>query len=124
MNRSRLLLYFLLQMIFTVGCTKPSKIVRIDSPTPGLFYTVETYDGRGPLASDFTRVYANLERGGRKETELVLDGEYLQVEDAVWTSPTDVVLRISGNTNSYHNFVVLVSAKPSITIHTSLRQEQ
>ena len=67
----------LLQLSIVIGCTKPDRVAVFKSPDPELFYTVETYNGQGAVVSDFTRVYAHLERDGKTDKKLVLDGEYL-----------------------------------------------
>jgi hypothetical protein len=57
----------LLQLSIVIGCAKPDRVAVFKSPDPELFYTVETYNGQGAVVSDFTRVYAHLERDGKTD---------------------------------------------------------
>jgi hypothetical protein len=105
------------------GCSKPDHIDEVNSPTPGVFFTVETYYGRGPIVPDFTRIYAHLQVNGKSDRKLVLDGDYLQNTKIIWRSPHDVTLCISdGYTDSFRNYVTLQVGKVLDTIHSSLRE--
>jgi hypothetical protein len=77
---------------FISGCAKPDHVTTIKSPTEGVFYTVETFNGHGAADSDFTRVYAHLERNGKSDKKLVVDGGYLEISKIIWTGPHDVTL--------------------------------
>jgi hypothetical protein len=96
--------------------------MKIESPEKGLFYTVETFKGHGPVDADFIRVYAHLELNGETDRKLVLDGEYLDISKITWVDRDNVKLCSQGGfTNSFHNQVTLrVNGSPSETIHTHL----
>jgi hypothetical protein len=113
----------LLQLSIVTGCAKPDRVAVFKSPDPELFYTVEMYNGHGAASSDFTRVYAHLERDGKTDKKLVLDGEYLLVGKVTWVSANEVNLCISeGLTNSFRNEVTLSAGSLSKTIRTHLRE--
>ena len=94
------------------------------SPTKGLFYTVETSVGHGAISSDYTNVYAHLERNGKSDRKLVIGGEYLENTKIIWTSPRDATLCLqSGSfTNVFRNEVTLIAGGASETIHTHLQE--
>lgn len=105
------------------SCAKPNHITRIATPIDGLIYTVERFNGTGPASSDFTRVYVNLSRDNATDRQLVVDGEYLTISKAVWSSPNRVLLCVSdGITSSYRNEVTLHAGSASETIRTILRE--
>lgn len=109
-------------VLILLGCAKPDRVERVSSPTDGVFYTVE-YFGNGPLVSDFTRVYAHLERGGKSDKKLVIDGDYLEFSKIVWDSPHDVTLCMQrGTTNTFRNEVTLSAGNASETIYNHLRE--
>lgn len=90
------------------GCSKPNQVTTVNSPTAGLFYTVETFKNAGPT-SDFTRVYAHFERSGKAKKMLVLDGENLTLAKIVWNDPHDATFCLAGGiTDTYHNEVTLI----------------
>jgi hypothetical protein len=113
----------LLQLSIVIGCAKPDRVAVFKSPDPELFYTVETYNGHGAASSDFTRVYAHVERDGKADKKLVLDGEYLLVGKVTWVSANEVNLCISeGLTNSFRNEVTLSAGSLSKTVRTHLQE--
>lgn len=118
--------YFLLTALlvnFIPGCAKPDHVTTVKSPTEGVFYTVETFNGHGAADSDFTRVYAHLERNGKSDKKLVVDGGYLEISKIIWTGPHDVTLcKQAGITNSFRSDVTLISGDTSETIHNHLRE--
>jgi hypothetical protein len=91
-----------------------------------VFYTVETFKGHGAIDNDFTRVYAHLDRNGKSDNKLVVDGEYLEFSRITWTGPHDVTLCMqNGITNSYRNQVTLITGDTvdaSETIHNHLQE--
>ena len=107
------------------GCARPDHVDRIESPWgEGVFFTVETHHGRGPLSSDFTRVYAHLESNGKSDRKLVLDGEYLENTKVSWHSSYDVTLCVpDGYTDSFRTYVTLDSGGVSKTIHSHLQEQ-
>lgn len=110
-------------VVSLTGCAKPDHVETIKSPVDGLFYTVETYNGHGPADADFTRVYAHLERNGRSDKQLVVDGGYLELSKITWVSPHDVTLCMkAGVTNSFRNEVTLSLDDTSITINNHLQE--
>jgi hypothetical protein len=113
-----------LLVICIAGCAKPDRVVTIKSPFDGVFYTVETFNGHGPADSDFTRVYAHLQHGGKKDKQLVVDGTYLEFSKVVWDGPRDVTLCLKegGITNSFRNEVTLFAGENSETIHNHLQE--
>ncbi|MBC5805941.1 MAG: hypothetical protein GIW96_06950 [Candidatus Eremiobacteraeota bacterium] len=90
----------------------------------GLSYTFEEYNGLGPPDADFTRVYANLVRGGKSDRKLVLDGEYLLVSKVLWLRPNIVLLCVpEGITSSFSNEVTLSTDGSDETVYTVLRSQ-
>jgi hypothetical protein len=119
--------YHLLPMLIMVnllaGCEKPTHIKTINSPTKGIVYTVETFNGHGPVSSDFTRVYAHLDHNGKSDKKLVLDGEYLEISEIRWISKTDVTICLdAGFTDAFHNKVTLIAGDSSQTIRNHLQE--
>jgi len=113
----------LLQLSIVIGCAKPDRVAVFKSPDPELFYTVETYNGQGAVVSDFTRVYAHLERDGKTDKKLMLDGEYLIIGKVTWVSANEVNLCVSeGFTNSFRNQVTLSAGSLSKTVRTHLQE--
>ena len=108
---------------FISGCAKPDKVITIKSPTDGMFYTVETFNGSGPVDPDFTRVYAHLEHSGKSDKKLVMDGGYLDISQITWVGSHYVTLCMkSGVTNSFRSEVTLISGDTSETIHNHLQE--
>jgi hypothetical protein len=108
MKRILLLSALCLIACLTSGCSKPDQVTTIKSPIQGLFYTVEIFKTAGPT-SDFTRVYAHLERAGKVKKMLVLDGENLIVGKIIWNNPHDATLCMGGGiTDTFHNEVTLI----------------
>src|ERR1700682_1559729 len=113
----------LLQFSIVIGWPKPDRVAVFKSPDPELFYTVETYNGQGAVVSDFTRVYAHLERDGKTDKKLMLDGEYLIIGKVTWVSANEVNLCVSeGFTNSFRNQVTLSAGSLSKTVRTHLQE--
>jgi hypothetical protein len=114
-----------LAVCFVSGCARPDKVTTVKSPTEGLFYTVETTIGHGAISSDYTNVYAHLERNGKSARELVISGEYLESIQITWTTPHDAVLCLqSGSfTDLFRNEVTLRSGGTSETIHNHLQEQ-
>jgi hypothetical protein len=114
----------LLLTVFIGGCAKPDRITTINSPFDGVFYTIEAFKGHGAADSDFTRVYAHLQRDGKTDKQLVLDGTYLELYKVVWNGPSDVTLcmKSGGVTNSFRNEVTLLAGENSETIRNHLRE--
>lgn len=112
-----------LSVFLVAGCAKPDHVVTIRSPDPGLFYTVETYYGHGAVSNDSTSVYAHLEVAGGTDKKLVLDGEYLENSQVVWTGKEDVTVCVTGGvTSSFRNEVTLSAAGVSKTIRNHLQE--
>ncbi|MGA2001664.1 MAG: hypothetical protein ABSG52_16905 [Terriglobales bacterium] len=124
MKKAWFLAVVLVQLGFTLGCAKPDTVTTLKSPTPGVFYTVETHYGHGPVSADFTRVYAHVERDGKTDKKLVLDGENLVITKAVWANPNEITLWVSGRTNTYRNEVTLIAGSWSLTIHNQLEEQR
>jgi hypothetical protein len=123
MKLRRLLLALCLAVGMVSGCAKPDQVMTIKSPRDGIFYTVETFNGSGPADPDFTRVYAHLQRDGKTDKKLVLDGGYLDIVPITWVSSHDVILCLnSGVTNSFRNEVTLTAGSASETIHNHLQE--
>lgn len=123
-------LYRLLVLLIAVGVfagcaliAHPDRVQRFDSPVAGLFFTVETWYGRGAIAPDFTRVYAHVEANGKTDRELVLDGEYLEKTKVIWLSPAEVTLCVEttyqeGYTDHFRSYVTLSVGGVAKTIHS------
>ena len=96
----------------------------IKSPIKGLFHTVETYYGHGPMDSDFTRVYAHLERDAKSDKELVLDGEYLEGSTIIWNDPHNATICLkNGITDIFHNEIVFATGNSSETLYYHLQEQ-
>jgi hypothetical protein len=105
------------------GCAKPDHVDHVESPTAGLFFTVETRYGRGAMSPDVTRVYAHLEANGKSDRQLVLDGEYLEKTKIIWLSSSQVTLCIpDGYTDSFRTYVTLRAGAMSETIRSHLQE--
>ena len=113
-------------MVSLMGCNRPDSVTTIRSPLGGVFYTVEVSKSSGPT-SDFTRVYAHLERNGKAKKILVLDGENLTVGPILWSTPHDATLCLQGGiTDTFRNEVTLIvgdTPADSETIHHVLQEQ-
>ena len=106
-------------VLFT-GCAHPDKVVTSESPSDGLFYTIEEYHAAGPV-SDTDRVYARFQRHGKSSKMLVLDGGDLTITSIRWTTPTDVTLCVDGGvTNTFRNQVTLFAGDESLTVNNHI----
>lgn len=87
------------------GCNKkPDKIVNVKSPKSEIYFTIETYYGRGAVSSDFTVVNAHLERNKQSDVRDVLDGDTLEIEKIVWLNPNEATICLQGGfTNTFRN---------------------
>jgi hypothetical protein len=113
-------LYFVVGLL--TGCAKPDHVTKMKSPLEEVFYTVETYYGRGP-SSDTNRVYAHLERNGKKKKMLVLEGENLTIAKITWDSPHEATLCLDGGiTVTFRSEVTLIAGNTSETIHNRLQE--
>ena len=99
----------LLSMVVS-GCARPDKVTTFESPTAGVFFTVEKNNGGpGPLGSDVTKVYAHLERHGKSTRILVLEGDSLSVSKVIWNTPHDDSICLDGGiSDTFHNQVTLI----------------
>jgi len=123
MKKGILLAALSLMVASLTGCARPDRITAIKSPVDGLFYTVETFYGHGAPDSDFTSVYAHLERNGKADKQLVLNGTYLQISKLSWVGPHDVTLCMEGGiTDSFRNQVTLRAGETSETVHNHLQE--
>jgi hypothetical protein len=67
--------------------------------------------------------YAHLVNNGKTDRALVLDGEYLVIENLTWTNPKEVDICLSeGITNSFRNQVTLIAGNRSETLGNHLQQ--
>jgi len=109
--------------ILLSGCSKPDNVTTIKSPVEGVFYTVETFYGHGAADSDFTWVYAHLERNGKSKKILVLSGGNMTVSKIVWTAPhEDTICLDGGITETFRNVVTLTAGDVSETIRSHLNE--
>lgn len=117
-------LAMLVQVVLLSGCTKPDRVVRVNSPRAGVFLTVETWHGRGAISNDFTRIYAHFESNSKSDKELLLDGEYIEGTTVVWLNPSEVTFCVpSGSpTDHFANNVTLVAGDESWRIHSRLQE--
>ena len=112
----------LMSVALVSGCSKPDSVATFKSPKPGLFYTVETYNGSGP-SSDTTRVFAHLDRNGKSKKMLVLEGENLTVTTITWNAPDAATFCLDGGiTGTFRSEVTLISGGSSETIHNHLQE--
>lgn len=113
----------LVGVCFLLGCAKPDHVTMLKSPRSDFFYTIETFDGKGAISADSTSVYAHLERNGKADKKLVLNGEYLLITKAIWIGPNEAVLCVpEGLTDSFRNQVTLTVGDSSETIRTHLQE--
>jgi hypothetical protein len=115
----------LLLILGISGCARPYKIETFKSPTAGVFYTVEIYNGGpGPLGSDVTKVYAHFERNGKSTRISVLEGDSLTVSKIIWnTSQDDTICLDGGITERFSNQVTLIlgdTQEDAVTIRNHL----
>lgn len=114
----------LLLSLAVYGCAGPYRVKTFQSPTAGVFVTVETHNGGpGPLGSDITKVYAHFERHGKSTRIMLLEGD-ISVSKVIWNSPHDDTICLNGGfTDIFHNQVTLIlgnTLEDSVTIHTHL----
>lgn len=108
-------------LTLAAACAKPDKVVVVNSPTAGVFYTVETIHGHGALSSDEVNVFAHAEGKATSKRILVLSGLYLDISSITWSTPNDVVICMpQGITSTFRNEVTLIAGDLSITIHNHL----
>jgi hypothetical protein len=125
MNRICVFVAMLSAIGSLAGCSslKADKVITIKSSSPDVFYTVEIFNGDGPVSADVTRVYAHLQRDGQSARLSVLEGEYLSVERVTWLGPNEVSLCIShGITTIFRNRVTLRVEGASEKIRTHLQE--
>ncbi len=109
--------------ILLTGCSKPDQVTIIRSPVESVFCTVETFYGHGAADSDFTRVYAHLERNGKSKKVLVLSGTNITVSKIVWTAPHEDTICLGGGiTDTFRNEVTLIAGDVSETIRSHLNE--
>ena len=105
------------------ACAKPASVETIKSPSEGLFYTLEYFNGRGPADSDFTKVYAHFMYEGESDKALVLDGTNLTISQITWDGPHDVTICVQrGWTNTFHNEINLMIGRNWKSVHNHLRE--
>jgi hypothetical protein len=125
MNRIRVSVAMLSAIGCLAGCSslKADKVTTIKSSNPGVFYTVEIFNGDGPVSADVTRVFAHLAYDGKSAKSSVLEGEYLSVERVTWLGPNEVSLCIShGLTTIFRNRITLRVEGASEMIRTHLQE--
>ncbi|MES2393017.1 MAG: hypothetical protein V4555_15330 [Acidobacteriota bacterium] len=94
----------MIALSLVIACSeKPDHVVCVPSNDPSVFYTVESFDGNGPLGSGSTDVYAHLKAGNTSDRQLVLHGLYLNTR-ITWIDRDNVILCLAGGlTSEYHN---------------------
>jgi hypothetical protein len=127
MKGYRLVIALLSPILVISGCARPVNVRTFQSPTPGVFFTVETYGGGvGPLGSDITKVYAHFERQGKSRRILVLEGDSLTITAILWNTPQDDTICFDGGTtDTFHNQVTLIlgdTPENSVTIHNKVNE--
>ena len=115
----------LLLSLVASGCARPYKVETFRSPTEGVFFTVETYNGGpGPLGSNVTKVYAHFERHGKSTRAVVLEGDSLTIPRIAWNATHDATICLdTGITDIFHNEVTLILGNgqgDSVAIHNRL----
>ena len=106
------------------GCAKPDKIETFLAPDRTSSYTVETHYGSGPVNADFTRVYVHMLGSGVPESQLVIDGEYLEFSSIKWVGKGEAIFCLkSGVTNTFRNEVTLRVKGQSQKIRTHLVEQ-
>lgn len=106
-----------------VGCSKPDHVSTIKTPIAGFYYTIETHEIPGPLGSDFTRVYAHLERDGKTAKIKVLTGDYVKISKVLWIGPRENVICLdSGITDTFRNEYTVSAGGSFEKIHSHLRE--
>jgi hypothetical protein len=107
------------------GCSKPDSAKIFRSPDSPVYFSVETYYGGGAASSDNTRVYAILEKNGKVDKKLVLEGEYLVISKTIWSGPAAVIFCMDngGTTNTFRNeFTLSVDDESSFSIRAYLQE--
>jgi hypothetical protein len=105
------------------GCAKPDVVKIIQSPKDGLYLSIETFQGHGPVSSDDTAVYVRLHRNGEADKQRVLSGENLSIT-AAWTGPDTVTLCLAeGITAEYRNEVTVRANNGYETVHVLLKDK-
>jgi len=114
-------------LLIFVACSKskPDQIATIKSPTDGVFYTVETFEGHGAIDNDYTRVYLHMERSGESAKALVLSGTYVTVSKVAWINATENTIYIDGGfTSTFCNQVTLRAGGVTETFHAYLQENR
>ncbi|HEY5339379.1 MAG TPA: hypothetical protein VIJ85_14315 [Rhizomicrobium sp.] len=123
MSRKISLVVACVMSLSATGCAKPDDVRTVKSPTKGVFLTVETYNGNGPVDADDTRLYAHFSQDGASDKDLILEGEYLSISKLTWTKPDQLVICFTGGiTSIFRNEVTLFIDSEYRKIHSSLRE--
>lgn len=108
-------------LLSLLGCSKPpTKVAEFRGPA-NVIYTVETWEDAGGISSDFTRVYAGIDGGGRRSRTLVMDGAYLNIPHIVWSGQNDVTICIAGGrVNSFQSSTTLKASGSPMELRNHL----
>lgn len=99
----------------------PDTIRTTNSPEKGLFVTVETYHGNGPVDNDFTNIYVHLVWDGKSDKASVLSGEYIEGSKIIWLDRANLRICVSeGLTSTFRNQVTLGDPGHYRTVHVHL----
>jgi hypothetical protein len=105
------------------GCAKPDTVVRIQSPDPEVFYTIETFRGHGAIDNDYTNVWAHLQHNGSAGKLEVLSGVYVTVSKILWIRPRENTICLEGGyTSLFRNTAVLRAGGRTVTLHSHLQE--
>jgi hypothetical protein len=98
-----------LLLILLVGCrANPTRILTFPSPSPEVTYTVEAWEDKGAISSDFTRVFANFDHDGKHDRIMFLDGAYLKISGVRWNGRNEATICIAeGRVNSFQEDISL-----------------
>jgi hypothetical protein len=124
MNMQRNLTILLAVTLLLDSCAKPILVKVVNSPTPSVFLTFETYRGLGAVSADDMRLYAHFTQNGNRDEKLILEGENLSVSKLIWTGPRSLVICLSGGiTYRFSNEVTLAIGDSDRKVYSDFRQD-
>jgi len=93
----------------SLGCAKPDHVNTLQTPISGLFLTEETSYGIGPVVSDYTRVYAHLQRNGHSRKIEILSGDDVSITGVSWAPHAAIIcINEGGFTDTFRNNITLI----------------
>lgn len=87
---------------FLLSSCKPTTVQTIDTPLRGLTLTFETWEN-GPLVSDRTKLVAHYTHGGKEDTQVIFDGDYVVISEYRWSKDGLTLCYKSGTVANFTN---------------------